>query len=92
MPSFNSKNSILWADSYGSDLNYLYSINTAKLSHGSDRARKEVVSYLADKGIEQFVMDQSSYVAMFDAASSGTLKRVSEYRSFNIYKYTPNRL
>ena len=90
LPLFDSKNSILWADSYGSDLNYLYDINTAKLSHGSHPARKEVIAYLTSQGIQQFVLDQNSYASKFDAASSGSLKKVSEYRSFNIYKYTPN--
>ena len=98
-PSFNKplaylnklpNNSIVWADSVGSELFYYHNIDTAKLNFGSEDAQKELVKYLSNNSINQFVLDEATQINDFKLVSSGSLEEYLKYKGLSLFKYIPN--
>ncbi len=84
------KNSIVWADGVGSELFYYHNINTAKLNFGSEDAQKELVKYLSNNSINQFVLDDANQINDFNLVSSGSLEEYLKYKGLSLFKYIPN--
>ena len=83
-------NSIVWADTVGSELFYYHNLNTAKLNFGSIDAQKELVEYLSKNRINQFVLDDANQITDFKAVSSGSLEEFLIYKDLRLFKYIPN--
>jgi len=83
-------NSIVWADSVGSELFYYHNINTAKLNFGSEDAQKELVEYLSNNSIHQFVLDDANQINDFNSVSSGSLQEFLTYKGLRLFEYIPN--
>jgi len=81
------KNSIVWADSIGSKLFYYYNINTAKLNFGTNQAQKDIIEYLYNNNIEQFVLDEANIVSDFNNNASGYLQEFSKYNNIRLLKF-----
>ena len=84
-----SSSSIIWSDSIGSKLFYYYDLNVAKLNFGSNEAQKEIVEYLSNNNIEQFVLDEGNIISKFKDISSGSLQEFAIFNNRKIYKYIP---
>ena len=84
------KNSIVWADAIGSKLFYYHNINTAKLNFGTNKAQQEIVQYLADNGIRQFILDEGNQIINFKNISSGTLREGFTYDNLRLFEYIPD--
>ena len=82
-------NSIVWADGVGSELFYYHNINTAKLNFGSEDAQKELVEYLSNHSINQFVLDDANQINDFNLVSSGSLEEFLKYKGLSLFKYIP---
>jgi len=92
LPSLNKlpNNSIVWADGVGSELFYYHNINTAKLNFGSEYAQKELVEYLSNNSINQFVLDDANQINDFNSVSLGSLEEFLTYKGLRLFKYIPN--
>ena len=84
------QNSIVWADTVGSELFYYHNINTAKLNFGSKDAQAELVEYLSKNGINQFVLDDANQINEFKDVSSGSLNEFLIYKDLRLFEYIPN--
>ena len=84
------KNSLVWSDSIGSKLIYYHNINTAKLNFGTNKAQQEIVQYLADNGIRQFILDEGNQIINFKNISSGTLREGFTYDNLRLFEYIPD--
>ena len=84
-----SSSSIIWSDSIGSKLFYYYDLNVAKFNFGSNQAQKEVVDYLSNNNIDQFVLDEGNIISQFKYISSGSLQEFSMFNNLKLYKYIP---
>ena len=83
------KNSIIWSDSIGSKLYYYHNINIGKLHFGSKDAQREIIEYLSNNNINQFVLDESNQVSIFKSVASGSLREFSMYNNLKLLKYIP---
>ena len=83
------RNSIVWADSIGSKLNYYYNINTAKLNFGSQEAQRDIIKFLYENNIDQFVLDEDNLASNFKNVSSGSLMEFSMFQDTRLFKYIP---
>ncbi len=84
------KNSIVWADSIGSKLYYYYNINIGKLHFGSKEAQREIIEYLSNNNIYQFVLDESNQIANFKSVANGSLREFSTYNNIKLLEYIPD--
>ena len=82
--------SIIWSDSIGSKLFYYHDLNVAKLNFGSHKAQHEIVEYLANNNIDQFVLDEANLISKFQNISSGTLTEFVTFNNRKIFKYIPD--
>ena len=82
--------SIIWSDSIGSKLFYYYDLNVAKLNFGSHEAQYEIVEYLANNNIDQFVLDEANLISKFKNISSGSLTEFLTFNNRKIFKYIPD--
>ena len=84
--------SIVWASGLGSELNYYYKINTAKLDFGTERARQEIIAYLSLRGVNQYILDDESDIFKnFQEVANGKYIKISKYKGRKIYKYLPKK-
>ncbi len=82
---------VVWAGGLGSKLYYYHSINTAKLNFGTTKAREEIISYLSERKVKQYILDDEfSMKNIFDQSSKGSLREISSYRNKPIYEFVPD--
>jgi len=87
LPSIDPNNSLLWGDSAGSYLYWHYGLPTAKILFGSREAQADVINYLQDQGVDQYILDENDLISKLSHIEQ--LQNISfagEFRDIKIYK------